>query len=280
MTKRIITSVVCLLLFIPILVFSGMNAGYYVFISAIGLLSLIATYEICKCFDVKKELTICIPAYLFSVTTTLLTIFFANTTKYISYVLCAGFAFVFLTFAVAMFSKGCVKYAQAASTVATVLYAVVGFFSIIALRYSEMGSYLYLLVFIGAWATDIGAYFMGKFFGKHKLIPRVSPNKTVEGAIGGVLGCIVGYMIFGVYIEQIHSLKANYLALAILAVCIAVISQIGDLIASYIKREQGIKDYGNLFPGHGGVMDRFDSIIAVSPIISFIITTFGVSLIN
>jgi phosphatidate cytidylyltransferase len=133
------------------------------------------------------------------------------------------------------------------------------------------GKYIYLLIFIGAWMTDTGAYFIGVFFGKHKLIPEVSPKKTVEGAFGGVLGCIVGYVIFGVILNIFFDVTVNYIALILLAIVISVISQCGDLIASYVKRERGIKDYGSIFPGHGGMMDRFDSIIAVAPVILGII---------
>ena len=109
------------------------------------------------------------------------------------------------------------------------------------------------------------------FFGKHKLIPEVSPKKTVEGALGGILGCVVGYLIFALILNAFFEVKVNYIVLILLAIIISVISQCGDLIASYVKRDKGIKDYGAIFPGHGGMMDRFDSIIAVAPIILSIV---------
>ncbi|MGN1095625.1 MAG: phosphatidate cytidylyltransferase [Eubacteriales bacterium] len=280
MLKRIITAVVCLALFIPVLVFSGTTVGKYIFISVLGLLSLVAMYEICGCFGLKKRIFVAAPSYFLAIVATLITVFFLESEHYVAYLLCAGFLFMFSVLASSMFNTGIVRFSQAASVVATAFYIICGFFSIIFLRYSEMGMYLYWLVFIGAWATDTGAYFVGVLCGKHKLIPEVSPKKTVEGAIGGVLGCVIGYLIFGLCMDKFCSLTVNYTALIVSAVIIAVISQLGDLIASYIKREHDIKDYGNIFPGHGGVMDRFDSIIAVAPVILGITMIFGVKLLS
>ncbi len=279
MLKRTITAIVALLLFVPVLIFSGTAAGKYVFISVIGALALVAVYEMCGCFGLKKRTSIALPSYLYAIAVTLITVFFGDSEKYISFVLVASFIFMFIAFAAAMFHIGNVRVSQAAGLISTSLYIICGFFSVIYLRYADMGAYLYWLIFIGAWATDTGAYFVGVLIGKHKLIPQVSPKKTVEGAIGGVLGCVVGYIVFGACVSHFASLEVNFTALALSAVCISVISQLGDLIASYIKREHDIKDYGNLFPGHGGVMDRFDSIIAVAPVIMGIAVIFGIKLI-
>lgn len=280
MAKRIITALVALGLFLPVLIFSGHEIGRYVFIAVIGVLSLVSMYEICDCFGLFKKFFISIPMLLFSVASTVITIFFSDSEKYAEYLMFSAFAFIFIVFSVAMFHNGSIKYSQAASLAATALYIVYGFISIVNLRYAEYGAYIFLLVFIGAWATDTGAYFTGVLFGKHKLIPEVSPKKTVEGAVGGVIGCIAGYLIFGLCMQQFYSFNANYTALACVAVLISVVSQFGDLIASYIKRENGIKDYGFIFPGHGGVMDRFDSIIAVAPVLFCIVVIFGVKLIS
>ncbi|MBP5610924.1 MAG: phosphatidate cytidylyltransferase [Clostridia bacterium] len=112
--------------------------------------------------------------------------------------------------------------------------------------------------------TDTFAYFTGRFFGRHKLIPEVSPKKTVEGSVGGTVFCIVGYIVFGLVMQFSYGFTVNYWMLGVAGLLVAVISQIGDLIASLIKREHGIKDYGRIFPGHGGVMDRFDSVLTTS----------------
>ncbi|KNF08850.1 phosphatidate cytidylyltransferase [Gottschalkia purinilytica] len=123
------------------------------------------------------------------------------------------------------------------------------------------------LVFIIAWGTDTFAYFSGVLFGKRKLYPTLSPKKTVEGSIGGIIGSLLVTLIFSIYfkLENIH-------LLLILSVIASIMSQIGDLTASRIKRIAGIKDYGNIMPGHGGILDRFDSILFTTPIVYYYIT--------
>ena len=159
----------------------------------------------------------------------------------------------------------------------SILYIIGGFTAIVSIYDRELGGeYIYMLVFIGSWVTDTFAYFCGMLFGrggKHKLIPDVSPKKTVEGSIGGIVFCIIGMIIFGIVVEAISSYEANLLALALAGLVISVVAQIGDLLMSVIKRTYGIKDYGKLFPGHGGVLDRFDSILAVS-VVLMVFTSF------
>ena len=154
-----------------------------------------------------------------------------------------------------------------------IFYALIGLCAILYIHDRvDGGKYIYLIVFIGAWVTDTFAYFSGMLFGrggKHKLIPEVSPKKTVEGSIGGILFCILAMILFGFIIEKIDgSLQAKYPILAIGGLAISVVAQIGDLSMSVIKRHYGIKDYGFIFPGHGGILDRFDSVIAVSVVLA------------
>ena len=134
----------------------------------------------------------------------------------------------------------------------------------------EMSPYLVWLVFIGAWGSDIFAYFVGKFIGKRKLIPNLSPNKTVEGAIGGVIGGgILGiiYWLLLAHVPFLVTSQSNIFTFAVICGVLAFFSQIGDLSASAIKRHVGIKDFGKIIPGHGGAMDRFDSVIIAAPIL-------------
>lgn len=138
------------------------------------------------------------------------------------------------------------------------------------------GEFLVLLPLVAAWGSDTCALFAGMAFGKHKLAPVISPKKTVEGAIGGVVGATV-LMLFVVYLfNRFAGLDIHYSAAAIMGACGAVIGQIGDLSFSIIKRQTGIKDYGHIFPGHGGVLDRFDSVIFVAPVAELILRLFGV----
>ena len=124
--------------------------------------------------------------------------------------------------------------------------------------------------------SDTFAYFVGMLFGKHKLIEDVSPKKTIEGSIGGIFFCVVSFVVFGIIMDVFFDRSANILFLAISAVAVSVVSQIGDLIMSVIKRHYGIKDYGKLFPGHGGMLDRFDSILAVALVMSAICMLAGI----
>ena len=123
------------------------------------------------------------------------------------------------------------------------------------------GHKLVWLVFIIAFLTDTFAFFSGYLFGKHKLIPNVSPKKTIEGSIGGILGSTIFCLIFG------YIFNLNIVWMLVLGSIGSIIAQIGDLFASSIKRYVGIKDYGNLIPGHGGILDRFDSVILVTPFV-------------
>ena len=120
----------------------------------------------------------------------------------------------------------------------------------------------------GAWFSDTGAYFVGCAIGKHKLAPMISPKKTWEGVVGGIVVCLLGMLLLGKVFELlIPGAEVNYLALAVLAPFASVISIIGDLSASLVKRQFGIKDFGNIMPGHGGVLDRFDSVLFVLPLV-------------
>ena len=135
-------------------------------------------------------------------------------------------------------------------------------------QYPFAGLLYIVLIFVGAWITDAGAYFMGVLFGRHKMAPNISPKKTWEGAAGGLVFCVVLFTV-AAYVYEVLVLKEfgsiNYVAVAIVAIPVAVISMLGDLFTSTVKRSCGVKDFGNLMPGHGGVLDRFDSILLVAP---------------
>lgn len=130
----------------------------------------------------------------------------------------------------------------------------------------ELGKYYILMPCIAAWVSDMLAYATGRLFGRHKLAPHVSPKKTVEGAVGGLLGGAVGMCLFGYVMNSLFSVSLGWTALFLSGVIGAAAGQLGDLSMSLIKRNVGIKDFGRIFPGHGGVLDRFDSILFTAPI--------------
>ena len=131
---------------------------------------------------------------------------------------------------------------------------------------NDLGKYYILLAFVIAFSADTGAYFIGRAFGKHKLAPIVSPNKTVEGAIGGILCSILCVELYGLVLDLAFSFEVNYLYGIVYGFFGAILSILGDLSFSVIKRQMNIKDYGNLIPGHGGILDRFDSMMLVAPV--------------
>lgn len=139
------------------------------------------------------------------------------------------------------------------------------------------GKIYILLPLLAAWGSDTCALFVGMKFGKHKLAPVVSPKKTVEGSIGGVLGAAVLSVLYAVVVHFVwkQALLTTILQYLLLGICGAVLGQIGDLSFSVVKRGSGIKDYGKIFPGHGGVLDRFDSVLFVAPAMELMIYAFA-----
>lgn len=139
---------------------------------------------------------------------------------------------------------------------------------LIKVRDLNYGNLLIWFIFIIAWITDTFAYFIGIKFGKHKLTP-ISPKKSVEGSVGGFVACIVVVAIYGYYVNTNYNVGIPYYAYIVLAAVGSVISQIGDLAASLLKRSAQVKDFGGIMPGHGGAIDRFDSILFVAPIVYY-----------
>lgn len=135
----------------------------------------------------------------------------------------------------------------------------------------ELGRYLIAAPFVACFMPDAGAYFCGRAFGKHKMSPVISPNKTIEGAVGGVVCAMLGMVIYGLVLQFICKLQVNYLLCLLYGLLGAGASILGDLFFSAVKRQTGIKDYGKIIPGHGGIMDRLDSLTLVSPLIEALI---------
>ena len=127
-----------------------------------------------------------------------------------------------------------------------------------------------LLPFVATFSSDSGAYFAGMFYGKKKIFPNLSPNKTLEGCIGGFVSAIAMMLLYGFVLTLLH-FEVNYLYLAVYGFLGSLACEFGDLVFSAIKRQYGIKDYGNLIPGHGGMLDRFDSIHFTAPMIELLV---------
>lgn len=139
--------------------------------------------------------------------------------------------------------------------------------ALVRLHGMENGRCYILVPFLISFVSDSGAYFAGRFLGKHKLAPVISPKKTVEGAVGGVVAAVLGMMIYCLVLQLGFGFEVNYLYGIIYGVVGSAAAVFGDLCFSTIKRQTGIKDYGNLIPGHGGILDRFDSTVIVAPLV-------------
>lgn len=266
---RLISGAACavlvlLLIFVPPVVFH----------IAIGAACLVALYELYRTFEQTKKWQIMVLGYLFAVIFLVMPLFPISLPKEL---------FTFLLVVYLMLLSVCsvvyhetIKFSDVTRGFFSLVYGVLLLLHLSYIRFLDNGIALVILVFLGAWLPDTFAYFAGRFFGKHKLIPAVSPKKTIEGSVGGVLGAVISFMVYGVILQFGFGYIVNYWLLLFLALTCGVVSQFGDLSASVIKRECGKKDFGNLIPGHGGILDRVDSLIFVAPLIYYFLLIFEV----
>lgn len=263
MLVRIITAIVSIAIFVPVCIFSN-TIVFNIFIS---LLSVVGCFEIAKCLGLQKNLALTIPVYIVAMGLPILRHFQAGNRTFYAFAMISLFAILLYTLAYVMLRKNKDKLTNILPFFALITYVIGCFSSILAIRRSPNGASVYLLVFLGAWICDTFAYFTGVLIGKHKLIPEISPKKTIEGSIGGIIFTIIGFIVYGLIMNSFFEAQLSYVYLAILGLVLSVVSQMGDLIASAIKRQYFIKDFGNIFPGHGGVLDRFDSVMLSAPVL-------------
>jgi phosphatidate cytidylyltransferase len=271
MKQRIITAIVLLIVAIPICIFSGT----IVFPLVWALLGVVGVYEMLRCMDTKKHLAISIPLYIMAFVSPFVVWYNHNTLimqfkpDYDAILVPLLFALYLLGVWVFSYERNQEVDMNKIITSAVVsLYIIGACSSVVMIREAMGGEYYWYFIFIGAWVTDTFAYFTGMLFGKHKLIPAVSPKKTVEGAIGGTIVCIAFFVGYGALINHLTQYDISLALMAVAGLISALVSMIGDLSMSVIKRKHGIKDYGTIFPGHGGVLDSFDSILAVAVVMA------------
>ena len=268
MLVRILTGAVALIIFIPVLFFSHT----FIFDFTIAIISLVAIFELLRCVNIMPKYAISIPSLFVGFIIPLLY-------RYINKEAIVLIVIVYLFWLLysSVFSRN--KHSTAAISLAffCTVYVTISFTSILITRSLPHGDVIYLMIFIAAWSTDTFAYFTGNFFGKHKLIPEISPKKTIEGTIGGIIFCSLAFIVYGYIMANIFDkidAEPSYIALGIAGVIVSIIAQLGDLAASAIKRNYNTDDFGSIFPGHGGIIDRFDSVMAVAPVIMLIVSIF------
>ena len=233
------------------------------------LISLIGVYELYKVLGIEKK-TVGITGYVALISYYVLVYLDKNDKMMILMVV---FLICLLAQYVLMFPT--YQTEQISNAIMCMLYAGVMLSYLYCVRSGPNGAYTVWLIFLCSWGSDTCAYLAGVAFGKHKMAPVLSPKKSIEGAVGGVIGAAAlcaGYA--AIFSDKISMSVSPVLAFAMIGAGGVLISMVGDLAASAIKRNHEIKDYGTLIPGHGGIMDRFDSVIYVAPIIWILLQIF------
>lgn len=263
---RLISGIILVLIELVTLYFSGLPlAAFLLFISLVGYL------EITKTMQVRKENEKLNAFEVIGLTGTLAYYIVMYFTGFNVYLVLVGMATFLIVMSTYVFGFSKFHASQVAPSILAFVYVPVCLSFIYATRELEYGLYLVWLILICSWGCDTCAYCVGVLFGKHKMAPVLSPKKSVEGAVGGVVGAAGLGALFGWFVTSRVDAPANFIFLfAIICAVGALISMVGDLAASGIKRNYDVKDYGKLIPGHGGVMDRFDSVIFAAPIIYFL----------
>ena len=259
MKTRVITAVVL----IPLLLLMLMAAPTVVTAIVWGLLMAVAVYELLFCTGLVREPRLVVYSAVMAFAVTLWSHYGAiHAYGQIGLMIFAGLLFgeMMLSHVKITFDKICLCM-MAGFVVPFLLSSLIRI-----LVMSRIGRYMVLIPFVVAFASDSGAYFAGRFFGRHKLAPVISQHKTIEGAVGGVICAVVGMIIYCVVLQFAFNFQVKYGFAVIYGLLGSLVGIFGDLCFSVIKRQTGIKDYGNLIPGHGGVLDRFDSMMMVGPL--------------
>ncbi|MFT4144719.1 MAG: phosphatidate cytidylyltransferase [Mobilitalea sp.] len=257
---RLISGIILLAIAIGVIVLGG-----DLLFATLLIISLIGTMELSRIVKVNKSMP-GILAYLCTIAFYLLLYFELEQFQLMLFI-------VYLMLLMAIYVFAFPKYSteQIAVPFLGLFYVSIMLSYIYQVRILEDGALIVWLIFIGAWGSDTCAYCVGVLFGKHKIAPVLSPKKSLEGCIGGVVGAAAIGAIYALITKDYLTEVSNpILAFAVIGAASSIISQIGDLAASAIKRNHEIKDYGKLIPGHGGILDRFDSIIFTAPIVYYL----------
>lgn len=261
MKQRVITAVVALALFIPIIIYGGIAIQL-----TAGALAVVGVYELFKMRGLKLlsfegivasigALTLVLPAKEW---------FFFLPDKSNSFML--FYLTVMILLCASVFSKNTYTLDEAAFPVLVSLYVGIGFRAFLLARGDGNNLTILMYGLLVVWTTDIGAYMIGRKIGKNKLAPAISPNKTIEGSVGGILCAVVFAAIFFFFYPVKDLFSYNIWVMLALTAVFSLVGQMGDLVESAYKRHYGVKDSGTILPGHGGILDRFDSLLFVFPV--------------
>lgn len=259
MKQRIITGVVAAALFIPIVFYGGMPFSALVYaLASVGL------YELIR---MKRLPIVSVPTALAAILLWSILVPSDVTGIFETIMLSKveiTFIIVLLLLSYTVLSKNTFTFDDAAFLLMATAYVAMGFYYLNETRIVGV-EYVFYALFV-VWATDSGAYFVGKAIGKRKLWPDISPNKTIEGSLGGIICGVVVAVVYNMF----FLIEANIMVLIAVTIAISIFGQIGDLAQSAFKRHYGVKDSGTILPGHGGILDRTDSWLFVLPLLHFL----------
>ncbi|WP_245692281.1 phosphatidate cytidylyltransferase [Sporomusa acidovorans] len=255
------------------------NYGFWLFAITVILLALVAWHEFFKMMQ-AKDIKIQYSVGLVGILLTLSCAWLGNAQELLMVLM----LILLVGLSQAIISHDKFGVTETAFTIFGTIYISLPFSHLILLRFTDQADYIFTvfgglpagaaylwLAFVGTWASDTLAYFAGSIFGRHKLCPAISPGKTYEGALGGLIGSIAGVALMG---WQLLGLPLGHMA--ILGLLIGVFAPLGDLAESVLKRFTGVKDSGNILPGHGGILDRFDAVMFSVPVVYYYIKAFFV----
>lgn len=258
MKQRILTAVIALLILVPLIIY-----GKWPFIVISIVFACVGLYELMRMYNRNNGTIYELVAFLFLIGLVYpkqeATLFSWTLTTYDFILL-----FLVVLLGIMVLSKNAFSFDQVSFMFFATVYVGTAFHVLIETRMLGL-NYLFFILFI-IWATDSGAYFVGKFVGKRKLWPAISPNKTIGGALGGLILAVIIGSIFHI----VYPFSLPFYSIILISLVISVVGQLGDLVASAMKRHYQIKDFGKLFPGHGGILDRLDSLLFVLIVLSII----------
>lgn len=268
MKQRIISGVTIFAFFAAIVIFNGtFPVALNIAISAV---SVFCVHELAKAAGLTRHLALYIPSLVVAAAIPFSGVFYEG--KFIIYCVYTFIMFLSLIiyYKTITFKDLAIIYSMAIMIPSALQMIVVS-----RDLSDDYGVFYAVIAVLAAWMPDIGAYFVGTFFGKHKLCPEISPKKTVEGLVGGIVTNVVAMMLFGFifpYVCSVPGIHINYLSLALIGVGGSITSVVGDLSFSLIKRGCKIKDFAHVIPGHGGFLDRFDSVIFTAPYVFIVLS--------
>ncbi len=258
MKTRILSSIVGLIVLAVVLVFFNT----LVLNVALSIICMIAVWELLHSTGYVKNTPLLIASMIYAAVFP-----FLNLWKLREFFIYIAVLYVLIAFLILFIKHENVKFEAVAVSLTGSTLLAYALSSMVYIRDLKQDTGFYYIMFIlaSAWVADAGAYFVGRKFGKHKMAPKISPKKSYEGLVGGFVICLIFNIALTVIYANVKGMSVNYVALVIISVIAIFVGVFGDLSASVIKRQTGIKDFGNLIPGHGGIIDRFDSVLFICP---------------